>query len=366
MRKSKIKQIINEVAEEFGLPLNGGNAFEKSKEMEMREQTLQLYKHHGQMTTSSISGFVSQKLTTLVPMELVFFRNYANIFTSLIRFKTDDIILKEQLIKMIRTAFYSGEAGLVLDEGQPYAVNVERYDKRVNMRGDYQFVFLSDANKILQANKKPSPSKNPVKKMLKYENGLCTNFISFKWTAEALSAWLWLWPYVLQKHKLQKQLALTTHFLNKKLEYKIKDPTMIKRDVELMMDPDVPFIVNVGSEENPATNRIKWLNDGLDYTDNILNYINGWEALTEREFGIRNNIDRNTNKDRSLTGEVEASQSYYDNSEYAIMIEWDLFVAKAQKLGLDLDLVKDINEDWEEEAEETAQNENGEEENNAT
>lgn len=357
MRKEKIKSVIRETFEEFGLPLNHGNSFEKEKSFEMKEQLLQLYKSNSKISASNISTMVSNKLTSLVPVELVFFRNYANIFTSLIRFKTNDTLLKEQLIKMIRTAFYSGEAGLVLDDGLPYAVNVERYDGRLNLRGDHQFVFLSDANKILQATKRPSPSKSPVKKLLKYENGICTNFISFKWTAEAISAWLWLWPYVLQKHKLQKQLALTTHFLNKKISYKIKDPSMIKRDVELMMDPDVPFIVNVGSEDNPSSNRIKWLNDGMDYTDSILNYINGWEALTEREFGIRNNIDRNTDKDRSLTGEVEASQSYYDNSEFAIIREWELFVEKAQKLGLNLNIEKPKQHQEEEEQPEEEENE---------
>lgn len=355
MRNQKLKAIIKESLEEFGLPLNNGNTFERAKEIDTREEMISAYakQEFGKngVSAKNISSIVANKLTTLVPQELIFFRNYANIFTSLLRFETTDILLKEQLIKMIRTAFYSGEAGLVLDEGTPYAVNVERYEGRINLRGDYKYVYLSDANKILQATTKPEASKKPIKKSLVYENGICQNFISFKWTAEAVSAWLWLWPYVLQKHKLQRQLALTTHFLNKKIEYRVKDPAMLTRDVELMMDPDVPFLVNVGSEDNPVSNRFKWLNDGVEYSDTILNYINGWEALTEREFGIRNNIDRNTEKERSLVGEIEASQSYYDNTEYAILREWELFVEKAQLLGLPIDIVKD--EPEEEEIKET-------------
>ena len=350
MKKDTLKNIIKESIEEFGLPYDLGNIYEKSKEIEMRNNNLEQFAKFELANKDiannmdNISSLVDGKLTSLVPNELIFFRNYANIFTSLIKFETNDLILEEQLIKLIRTAFYSGEAGLVLDGEHPYAVNVEKYENLINLRGDYEYVYVSSADKILQATKKPERSKNPVKIKLIYENGICKNFISFKWTAEAVSAWLWLWPYVLQKHKLQRQLALTTHFMNKKLELKLRDPSMLTRDLNLLLDPDIPVIINVGDGDNPNTNRVKWLNDGMEYTDTILNYINGWEALTEREFGLRNNIDLNTNKDRSLVGEVEASQSMYDNIEYSLLREWSIFIRKLKLLGYNINEVEEDDE----------------------
>lgn len=337
--KDKIKSIIKEAISDFGSPLNGGNLYEKTKTINAKDDVIKDFAHIelGKAIDSKlIAGLVKNKINVLVPNELIFFRNYANIFTSLLKFKCDDMVLSEQIIKMIRTAFYSGEAGLIIDGNKPFAVNVERYEHILNLRGDYEYVVVSNADKILQATKKPEKPDLVEKFKINYDSdGIATNFISLKWTAEAVSAWIWLWPYIKQIHQMQRQLALNTFFMNKKLRFKIKDPAMAKRDLELLVDPEVPAFIDI-SGDNPLSNKVEWMNEGVEQSSDILNYINGWNQLINDQFGLRGNSDKNVNKDRSLVAEVEASQSFYDNIEYALLREWDLFIRKMQKLGFNI------------------------------
>lgn len=343
----KSKSNIPEPKDE--LPTNGGNAYVLNQELEaIKEFDYQTIPYtNSRQTTPNFSitlkdmkKNIKKEIEKITP-NVWFIMNWeANYFCNLINFYSSSSVYERYIKEVIRCAFFQGRAGIYYMGETKKPIPVVIVNKKVDIYNNPIEYVLQPTSLYLQN----LQSNNKTKNSFTIRNDECLNVCEFQWGTQAMGAYVWLFPIILQFHRDLAMINVNTFSYIKKFGYKIFDPSQGAEDIESYFDYLDPLIYYKG--DNIESNKITPLE--FKNTGNIkdlLEYFKEKRAIYYEWIGRRTNTD--IKKERNVTNEVEASQENYDVLHNEFISYFRIFIEELKKflpVDIKIDLIKEKEE----------------------
>lgn len=278
------------------VPLDQGSLYTDIQKLETAEELV----HIDQINASYPSNFDR----TINYNEFLILNFHADYFTNYFKLKCDNKELLEIVLKVFRGYFYFGNVGIYFLNNKMIPVyEVNRKLKADNSVESVEVAYLSNLfNNDINTNifKKPDNT-------FKIKNEMLKDYISLNGGLSAYIKWL---PFC----KLQKQVLTMVndhrYFVHKNLGINCKDPTNLKKEIEIYYNLEVPFFINIGSTTNTTTNNFVDLNQTDKVNNKVFEYYESITKIYYELLGRRKNTD--FKKERNITAEIAASQSNFD------------------------------------------------------
>lgn len=314
-------------------PISGGDLYDKRLKYEARKNNaLNSLPSKGNYET--IINEVSNQLTTLneemfksrLIQPWYLFQLIINQHTNQFGFLCNNTELAEIIIAMKRNTKINGDSALIIDEkiGKIYPVNViqRKYDKYYQVT-EFKYSLMSESLEY-QSAFSPKDNKSIV---YDFKASETRRAYLFKNGSMGISAWLTIWPYVLQLADILKVINSDLFNYVKKFALKLKEPKTLPTDLKNFFNLDNPFLIIASFFENEFANKIEMLElDNADKESTMFNYYNQFREVYNTLFGIRLNID--TKAERNIAVEVNANQEQFNDIQKEYENQFKIFISR--------------------------------------
>lgn len=313
-------------------PLSGGNAYINKKLLDAQveidlnnvegtpktlKSAITAFKKFATKSESKAKDFITAR--TLQPYFLL--QLQANYFCNTIEFECNNNIISEMTYKIIRAAFLTGAAGLFKNLAgnlQPLAI----VNTIIDSNGNAIEYEVMPADNAIASQSQPNTTNKTI---FKINGEQIKNFITFKWGTTGLSAWLLMYPFILQQQSMLTMLNTLSFSYLKKYVYKVNDPTSVDTEMELFFDPYNPFIVDAGISNGLGNKFSSFeMSGGNASQKDFIEYYNESIKIWYELFGRKNNKD--DKKERNVSSEVEATQAQYKHLQNEYKNQFQLYV----------------------------------------
>lgn len=246
----------------------------------------------------------------------------ANYFCNLFNYKCENPLIKENIIKILRCAFFSGEAGFYFDNLSMKFRAVSIVKKETNFFGDITKIEIANIDDFLSSQTDPKLTKH---RTITLEGADCLDVIIFRWGSMAISAWITIYPIIRQQETLLRMMNTVSISFIKKYMYNVKDSSAVKNELDLFFDPDNIFIVNSGFGESALNNKFSSFQvDNNSNQRDLLDFYREWTGIYYSLWGRRYNED--IKDSNNVAGEVRANQISYDILHKDLLDQFEIFI----------------------------------------
>lgn len=332
MANDKIKTIYNKPYNGVA-PISHGNSYEVFQDLKAQEKI----DKSNIDTSAAVIGNVNNTISNLTSKitedhllnEYFLLQLHANYFCGTIEYECENPTFRAAIQKLIRIAFLYGRACLwINNENEIGAMYISKM--KTNAFGNIESITIGNGDDSL--------STDALKKQGQYKGSNLVEFkkkedidncIVFNWGTRGTSAWIMVWPFVKQQHMLMKMLNIQAFNYNKKFVYKIGNPSVVGKELDMYLNPANPFVTLISSEDE-ASNRfesleIKNSSTARDFVAFYREYCDIWYQL----IGKQSNVD--FKKERNVSNEVDASQKAILTIQYDYLIQFEIFVKNLAK-----------------------------------
>lgn len=299
---------------------SGGNMYDSDVELEAlgEKANISLSGYSGNM--KDIDDLINSTIKPLSYLDYYLLKQWCMYFTNLFRWETNDPDLDEKIKLMLYYGFFVGESALYFN---PVS---HRWDVVMISRKDRGFYgTLRSVSYYYNPTFDNENWKEPQEIFTSTE---VQRFVFYKFRTDALSCWVWLWPAVRIQNLLLSQINVANLISNKQIIFKVTNSNDSKKELENFINP-LRFWT-YGRDGISLGESIKRLTDKEDLTvsEKYLEIYRQTTDIYHDLFGYRNNSDYK--KERNVTGEVNASQSTFNNIQNEYYFNFDVFCRKLQ------------------------------------
>lgn len=322
--------------------MTGGNTFETKVATKLQEEIDLANLISKASSASSVNNKISQiakrRINSLIYSNWVLLQFQANYFCGTCKFETEDMLVKQQILKVIRGAFLMGCAGMY-KKGEywiPVYISQITYsvDGSIKEASIYE---LDNALTFLNQSKDFNALEGLSTEKITGAN--TANLIPFQWGVMGLPAWITIWPFVNFQHQLLSMLVISSLNFNRKWAYSVYQAEFVEDEIEAFLDPTNPVIVTCGSPDELRNkfSKIEFSNnegsDLLEYYDKV---ISAFYHLMGRR------LNNDIKKERNVSNEVEASQENYDIVQSDWLNFFEIFINNFSKAsGIQIKVIKE-------------------------
>lgn len=261
-----------------------------------------------------------------VPQKYFIYWQYCNYFTNIFKYETNSSYMNSQIKKMLSIGFFNGKAGLYYNEvtqrWQAVAVNrihttpygiVRGYD--ISLTYNFNITDATNDGRTSDIYMKYVPAKKLVYYQMKQHGFSC---------------WVWLRELVEIQERMLKQITVCNLIDNKIIGIGVENKTDLIGMLKNYLNPLKWFVKY--RDSNSLTRDIKFLNQDNNNNDISLKYLEIYRqtmGIYKDMHGIRNNLD--FKKERNLTGEINATQQWFDILENELTDQFVLFVERLRE-----------------------------------
>jgi len=313
-------------------PISRGNLFEINTQLlvqdSINKNTIDPLKKNSSNIADKITSVVKDKFKSQLINNYYLLNYMVDYFVNTIDFDCNDIFLFEHIVKIIRVAFLYGRAGIYIDNKnfsipKIYAVSIVKTE--IDIFGNLIKAELGNIHNYINSQTEIKIDEN-VNNIL-IENEQCDNLIIFNWGTSSFSAWVNIYPFILQQEMLLEMLLTTAFSKIKKFAYNVNDVSQITKEFDLFFNSKNPFVIKSGLIDKEFGNRIEEFNNNFNSGgDEMINFYNDYINIYYSLFGRRINEDEK--KERNITMEVGASQEQYSALQAEYKTQFKIFCEK--------------------------------------
>jgi len=339
-----VEVIDNEFVDNTGSPMSGGNLFEIEMKLKAQESI-----DKGSILTSAkelkkvqkaIDEILEKYFKERIYQPYYLLQMQANYFCNTLKFNSTNVQLSGDIIDVIRNAFINGKSGLYFSEalGETFPINIasityNNYNRVTEIT--YNSISSGLGNKSADDN-----AKNQMNTISGEEE--CAKVAIFKWGSQSYSAWIMIWPFVLQQSDLLKMLAIERFTFSKKFAYSIKNTNAVLNEMEMFFNSNNPFMITTGLAGD-FQNKFSILEfNSTDKTQSLILHYNEIMNIYYRMLGRRENDD--FKKERNITAEIDASQEQYYAVQNEYINQFKLFIGRCKVIEPSINLSLDERE----------------------
>lgn len=293
-----------------------------------------------------IDAMIAKKIQPLSYLDYYLLKQWCMYFTNLFRWETNDPVLDEKIKLMLYYGFFVGESALYFN---PVSHNWD-----VVMISKKEIGFYGSLRSVSYYYTPTFDSENWEEPKEIYTTTETNRFVFYKFRTDALSCWVWLWPAVRIQNLLLGQINVANLISNKQIILKVTNSTDSKKELENFLDPYRFWLY--GRDGITLGESIKRLTDKEDLTvsEKYLEIYRQTLDIYHDLFGYRNNSDYK--KERNVTGEVNASQSTFNNIQNEYYFNFDVFCRKLQGNIYFTGVIRNLKKEGENDVESSANN----------
>jgi len=323
-------------------PISGGNLFEvevKLHEQANRDKANTIpFKDEVMLkkVKKQIDAIIDAYFTQRIYQPYYLLQLQANYFCNTVKFVSSDVVFAGNVIDMIRNAFINGKSGMYFNKAldKTYPINIS--DIKYNNFNEVSKIIYTTITSGL-GNLNPTEG---LKQGIMTIDGVekCKQVAIFKWGTLSMSAWIIIWPFILQQCDLLKMIAIERFTFSKKFTYSIANPNAVLTEMELFFNLNNPFMIISGGVGSVEKNRFDILDFGAssDRAQSLINHYNEVMNIYYRMLGRRENDD--AKKERNITAEVSASQEQYYAVQSDYLNQFKLFIGRCKIINPNIDL----------------------------
>lgn len=258
-----------------------------------------------------------------VPQKYFIYWQYCIYFTNIFKYETNSAYMNSQIKKMLSIGFFNGKAGLYYNDitkrWQAVAVNRVHTTPYGTIRGyDISLTYnfnITDGDDV----------KRTQDEYMRYVPA--RKLVYYQMKQHGFSCWVWLRELVNIQERMLKQITVCNLIDNKIIGVSVENKTDLIGMLKNYLNPYKWFIKY--RDSNSLTKDIKFLNKDNANVDISLKYLEIYRqtmGVYKDMYGIRNNLD--FKKERNLTGEINATQQWFDIVEGELTEQFALFVER--------------------------------------
>lgn len=314
-------------------PMTGGNKFQTDLDLKVRHQqnidTMQNkpLSNNGSEITSILNKM--KELTkefiddyTLEPYWLLLI--HSQYFTGMLKYYCSNKTLMGCIEQVKKCAFLYGKAAIFTFEEPTLHIRktgafyVHKLEKDV-----YGNVVYAELGSIQEAIEHKEMGYNPTN-FIKVEGADLQYLHIFYWGASALSAWIWLWPFVNFQYLMNKMLVVQSISYNKKYVYCVSNMISALKEMKAYFDPTNPFIITIAGMDDLFNKFSTIEGTGGESARDFIQFYREYCDIWYQFIGRRSNVD--FKKERSITNEIDASQDAIDCVQSDVLLQFDVFI----------------------------------------
>lgn len=337
----KIKDLFNRknnkntISDYEGGNISGGNIYETHLSQNVRDEQMRTNapaNKEDNLNWESIQESLAQlnidlwgKLTV---NEWTLLKLNADYFINMIKFKANSNYLIRTIQKLIKCAYIYGTSAIYVRSilnSEPKLRVVVPMNVKFNTYGEPTSIDIIDFNETVLNNGYQTPDSLKPSETITDD---LDNIIIFNWGINAIDSFQRMLPLVKFQSELLDMIVTASYGFIKKYDliYNGKKNEFINL-LRLHFSSKNPFnikygSIDLGSKISPIQNQ---------HSENVNNYVTAlidfYKESTNIMYGLNGRrANQDVKKERNVTAEVEASQAQFDNLEYNIINEFDIFV----------------------------------------
>lgn len=339
-----IQQQVNDFKTVFDSYVSGGNFYALNKKLEQYEALRNLPPINGltdDSETDNIDEQILKSVAAFIPQRIFMFWNYCQYFCNIINYEVDDNELWLELIRMQNIAFWNGMAAMYKHPIEDKWKAVAIWDLETDHNHKFKKAKISFEYNYDQQIEHPDLTKDSNVFEVDDPEKLC--IYSFK--SNGYSCWVWLKEMIDVQMQLLKQVIVCSLINNKIIEIQQDKKTdNIKTILNNFIKPLKFWYIKRKLASLESSIKVVENVDGLiEVTSKYLEIYDGIIDAYYHLFGIRNNVDYK--KERNVSSEVQASQSYFDRMEQEYVKMFKIFAKDFQKkAGVQINIKEETND----------------------
>lgn len=338
-----IQAQIDQFKTVFDSYVSNGNFYAINKKLEQYEELRNIPPINGMNEEQNIDDIDSSILGSVkpfIPQKIFMFWNYCQYFNNIIQYEVDDPDAWIELIRMQNIAFWNGQAAMYYNPVQKEWRAVALWDVEYDHNHKFKSAKIAyEYNYDQQIMREEYHPDN----MITVDNPDHLAMYSFK--SNGYSAWVWLKEMIEIQMQLLKQVIVCSLINNKIIEIQQDKKTdNVKSILENFIKPLKFWYIKRRLASLDSSIKVVENVDGLiEVTSKYLEIYDGMLDAYYHLFGIRNNVDYK--KERNVSSEVQASQSFFDRMENEYYKMFKIFMKDFKnKSGIEIQLKEDQND----------------------
>lgn len=307
----------------FDSYVSNGNFYAINKKLEQYEELRNIPPINGlneEQNIDDIDANILGSVKPFIPGKIFMFWNYCQYFNNIIQYEVDDPDIWIELIRMQNIAFWNGQAGMyynpVQKEWRAVALWDVEYDHNHKFKSAKIAYEYNYDQQIMREEYRPD-------NLITVDNP--DHLVMYSFKSNGYSAWIWLKEMIEIQMQLLKQVIVCSLINNKIIEIQQDKKTdNVKSLLENFIKPLKFWYIKRRLASLDSSIKVVENVDGLiEVTSKYLEIYDGMLDAYYHLFGIRNNVDYK--KERNVSSEVQASQSFFDRMENEYLKMFKIF-----------------------------------------
>lgn len=327
----------NKQSEYEGKNISGGNIYETHIQQEIRNSNMLNNTPSGVNNSNivdTLQNLTNNLWTNLTVNEWTLLKLNSDYFLNMIKFKANNTYLFRTIQNVIKCAYIYGVGAVYIKSilgSDPKFRVVVPMNIKTNIYGEIEKLEIINFNETILNNGYTTPELLKPTETITLQEDI-NNIIIFKWGTNAIDSFQRILPFVKYQSELLNMIVTASYGFIKKYDliYNGKEEE-IKGLLTLFFNSKNPF--NIRYSNIDISSKITPLQvphqDTNNYVSALLDFYKQSTGIMYGLNGRRSNQDNK--RERNVTSEVEASQAQFDNLEYNILNEFEIFTNEFNK-----------------------------------